>query len=234
MTLTDLSTPIRRALIVHAHPEPASFSSAQASAVAQQLRSEGVEVDFIDLYDIGWNPVLSREQFMDSPGYFKPQTEQMRAFADGTLPEPVGAHLAKLQDADLLVLSFPVWWFSMPAILKGWIDQVFLLSAIFGGGYGIFDEGGMTNKKAMMLLTTGGVEASFAPGASSAPGGYGDLNDFLYHVHRGMFEFVGYDVVHPFVTHAPVRLSDEEREQALAKARAYVTETLLAEPAAVR
>jgi NAD(P)H dehydrogenase (quinone) len=158
----------------------------------------------------------------------------MRAFADGTLPEPVGAHLAKLQDADLLVLSFPVWWFSMPAILKGWIDQVFLLSAIFGGGYGIFDEGGMTNKKAMMLLTTGGVEASFAPGASSAPGGYGDLNDFLYHVHRGMFEFVGYDVVHPFVTHAPVRLSDEEREQALAKARAYVTETLLAEPAAVR
>ena len=228
MTLTDSSNPIRRALIVHAHPEPASFSSAQASAVAQQLRSEGVEVDFIDLYDMGWNPVLSREQFMDGPGYFKPQAEQMRALTEGTLPEPVGAHLAKLQDADLLVLSFPVWWFSMPAILKGWIDQVFVLSAIFGGEHGIFDEGGMTNKKATVLLTMGGAEASYAAD------GYGELEDFLYHVHRGMFEFVGYDVVQPFVTHEPVRLSDEEREQALVKARAYVTETLLAEPAAVR
>ncbi len=218
------TAPVRRALIVHAHPEPASFSSAQATTLAQQLRSENVEVNVIDLYADGWDPVLAREQFMDGPGYFKPQAEQMRAHVGGTLPAPVKESLARLQDADLLVLSFPLWWFSMPAIVKGWIDQVFLVSAIFGGEYGIFAEGGMAGRKAMLLMTTGGTRAAYAP---DNPVGYGDVDKFLYHIHHGMLAFVGYDVVPPFITHEPVRIDDAARESALAELRSYVTNKVL-------
>ena len=218
------TAPVRRALIVHAHPEPASFSSAQADALAQQLRSEDVEVHVIDLYADGWDPVLAREQFMDGPGHFKPQAEQARAVAEGTLPAPVEESLARLQEADLLVLSFPLWWFSMPAIIKGWIDQVFLVSAVFGGEHGIFAEGGMAGRKAMLLMTTGGASSAFAP---DNPVGYGDLDKFLYHIHHGMLEFVGYDVVPPFITHEPVRLDDAARESARAELRSYVTNKVL-------
>lgn len=218
------TAPARRALIVHAHPEPASFSSAQANTFAQQLRSENVDVHVIDLYADGWDPVLAREQFMDGPGYFKPGVEQMRALVEGTLPAPVKESLARLQEADLLVLSFPVWWFSMPAIIKGWIDQVFLISAIFGGEYGIFAEGAMVGKKAMLLMTTGGTRADYVPDNSV---GYGDLDKFLYHIHHGMLEFVGYDVVPPFITHEPVRLDDAARESALAELKSYVTNKVL-------
>ena len=224
MSSIQTAAPARRALIIHAHPEPNSFSTAQANAFADQMRSENVEVDFVDLYAEQWDPVLAREQFMDGPGYFKPQAEQMRALSEGSLPQPVKESLHKVQHADLLVLSFPLWWFSVPAIMKGWVDQVFVINAIFGGEYGIFAEGGMTGKKAMLLVTTGGAEAAYTP---NNPDGYGDIDKFLFHIHRGMLEFVGYDVIPPFVTHEPVRLGDEARASALADARAYVTNKVL-------
>jgi NAD(P)H dehydrogenase (quinone) len=49
------------------------------------------------------------------------------------------------------------------------------------------------------------------------------MDKFLFHIHRGMLEFVGYDVISPFITHEPVRLDDEARKSALADAKAYVT-----------
>ena len=223
MATSPPAAPVRSALIVHAHPEPESFSSAQAAAVADQLRSEGVDVCTIDLYAEGWDPVLAREQFLDGPGYFKPQAEQLRAVAAGTLTDPVKTHLDQLQRAELLVLSFPLWWFSMPAIMKGWVDRVFVMGATFGGEHGIFTGGGLSDKKAMLLLTTGGAQAAFAPDALE---GYGDMNTFLFHIHRGMLEFVGYDVLPPVVTHGPARLDDADRAAALAHARGQVAAAL--------
>ncbi|RZL64192.1 MAG: hypothetical protein EOP29_29905, partial [Rhodococcus sp. (in: high G+C Gram-positive bacteria)] len=119
------STSVRSALLVHAHPEPTSFSTAQAAAVTEELRRHGVAVRSIDLYTEGWDPVLSRGQFSDSDveRHFKPQAEQVRAVANGTLADPVKTHLQQVEEADLLVLSFPLWWFSMPAIMKGWVDR---------------------------------------------------------------------------------------------------------------
>lgn len=211
------STVVRRALIVHAHPEDASFSSAQATAAAAALRGATVEVDRIDLYAEDWDPVLSREQFLDGPGYFKPQAEQLRAVEAETLEPAVRAHLDQLLEADLLVLSFPLWWFSMPATMKGWVDRVFAMGATFGGEHGIFSDGALRGKKAVLLLTTGGSGPAFAPGADE---GYGALDDFLFHIHRGMLEFVGYEVLEPVVTYGPARLTAEERSEALQHVRA--------------
>jgi NAD(P)H dehydrogenase (quinone) len=198
------------ALIVHAHPEPRSFSTAQMATAARALRDAGYEVDVLDLYGEAWAPTLSREQFAPT-GHFKPQAEQQRAVEAGTLDASVSAHLDRLLAADLLVLSFPLWWFSLPAILKGWVDRVFVMGAAFGGKYGLFDDAALAGKRAMLLVTTGGSSESFQPG-----GAFGSLDDFLFHIRRGMLEFVGYRVLDPIVTYGPAHMTDRERAAALA------------------
>jgi NAD(P)H dehydrogenase (quinone) len=205
------------ALIVHAHPEPLSFSTAQMTAAARTLRDSGYRVDVLDLYAEGWGPVLARDEFPGTEGHFKPQTEQMRAVKDGSLDATVQAHLDRLLAADLLVLSFPMWWFSVPAILKGWIDRVFVMGATFGGDYGLFEEGALAGKQAMLLLTTGGSAEGFSPGGS-----LGAMDDFLFPIRRGVLEFVGYRVLDPVITYGPAHMTDQERVAALDAVRASV------------
>ncbi|UJB45999.1 NAD(P)H-dependent oxidoreductase [Streptomyces sp. A1-5] len=205
------------ALIVHAHPEPQSFSTAQMATAAQALRDAGYRVDVLDLYSEAWAPTLAREEFAPVEGHFKPQAEQQRAVKDGTLDATVRDHLDRLLAADLLVLSFPLWWFSLPAILKGWVDRVFVMGAVFGGDHGLFGDAALAGKRAMLLFTTGGSSESFQRG-----GTLGSMDDFLFHIHRGMLEFVGYQVLDPVVTYGPAHLTDQERATALDTVRESV------------
>ncbi|MEV4561187.1 NAD(P)H-dependent oxidoreductase [Kitasatospora sp. NPDC049285] len=198
------------ALIVHAHPEPLSFTAAQMATAAQALRDAGYQVDVVDLYRDGWAPILSRDEFAPVEGHFKPQAEQMRAVREGTVDAAVQDQLERMLAADLLVLSFPMWWFSLPAILKGWVDRVFVMGALFGGDHGFFETAALAGKKAMLLFTTGGSGETFLDG-----GAFGPLDDFLFHIHRGMLEFVGYQVLEPVITFGPAHLGDEERAAAL-------------------
>ncbi|MEV0374469.1 NAD(P)H-dependent oxidoreductase [Streptomyces sp. NPDC050636] len=205
------------ALIVHAHPEPHSFSTAQMTTAAQALRDAGYRVDVLDLYSDAWAPALAREEFAPVEGHFKPQAEQRRAFKDGTLDAAVKAHLDRLLAADLLVLSFPMWWFSLPAILKGWVDRVFVMGGVFGGDYGLFGDAALAGKRAMLLFTTGGPSESFRPG-----GAFGSMDDFLFHIHHGMLEFVGFQVLDPVVTYGPAHMTHQERTAALDAVRESV------------
>ena len=206
------------ALIVRSHPEPGSFSSSQTDVAASALAGAGYVVDTIDLYGDEWQPVLDRSEFPATEGLFKPQAAQMRAVVDGTLDGIVQEHLDRLIGADLLVLSFPLWWFSVPAILKGWIDRVFVMGAVFGGEHGLFDEAALAGKDAVLLVTTGGSEEAFG-----ADGAFGLMDDFLFHLRRGVLEFVGYRVLEPVITYGPARLDEPSREAALAVVRERFT-----------
>lgn len=217
------------ALIVHAHPEPRSFSTAQMTTAARTLNGAGYHVDVLDLYAEGWAPVLRREQFTSTEDRFKPQAEQVRAVREGTLDREVEAHLQRLLAADLLVLSFPMWWFSMPAVLKGWVDRVFVMGGVFGGEHGFFEDAALTGRRAMLLFTTGGSAEAFEPG-----GAFGPMDDFLFHIHRGMLEFVGYEVLDPVVTHKPVRMTDEERGVALKRVERAIADVAGAATAPIR
>lgn len=202
------------ALIVHAHPEPTSFSSAQAHAARESLTALGYSVELIDLYARSWNPVLERGEFTPFDGAFKPQREQWNAVKDGTLHPDVRADLDRVLAADLLVLSFPLWWFSLPAILKGWLDRVFVMGGVSGGDLGAFDGGALVGRRAVVLATTGGSAEAF-----TRDGAFGSADDFLFHVHRGMLEFVGYDALQPIITYGPAHLGDAERAESLAAVR---------------
>ncbi len=204
-----------RALIVHAHPEPGSFCAAQMREAAGTLQAQGYEVQISDLYAQGWSAGLGRGDFTHPQGgHFKPQAEQVRAAQDHTFAPDVAAELEKLLGADLLVFSFPLWWFSLPALLKGWVDRVFAMGAAYGAGVGTYDKGRFVGRRALLLFTTGGPESAYGPQADN-----GELETVLFHVHNGMLRFAGYTVLAPVVGFSPVRVSDDERAAQLGRVR---------------
>jgi NAD(P)H dehydrogenase (quinone) len=107
-----------RFLVLYAHPDPESFSAALHRCVLDTLRRGGHEVDDCDLYAEGFDPVLPYEErirYLDVP-------ENRR---------PVEDYVRRLERAEGLVLVFPVWNFGFPAILKGFLDRVFLPGVSF-------------------------------------------------------------------------------------------------------
>lgn len=207
-----------RVLIVHAHPEPTSFNGAMTREATAALLQAGNEVVVSDLYAMGFDPVSDRRNFttVTDPIRFSQQTEEAYASGhDGFAPE-LRVEMDKLLWCDALILQFPLWWFGLPAILKGWIDRVFAVGVAYGGGRW-FDRGVFTGKRAMCSLTTGGSFLAF-----SQRGMNGTPAAILFPLHRGILQFVGFSVVEPFIVHAPARLTDEERRRQLARYREHV------------
>lgn len=204
---TATTAPLR-ALIVHAHPDPESFSSAQMRAAAGGLSEAGYNVQVIDLYREAFEPVLDRGEFGLGPGRFKPAIAQERAYTGGTLAEDVKSHLDMLMKADLLVLSFPLWWYSTPAILKGWLDRVFIPGAVYSDEME-FETAALHGARARLLVTTG-VEAERYGARTS----FGAIDDLLLPLTRSL-EYVGLAVGRPVVTWRPTRLTPKVRRERL-------------------
>lgn len=202
-------------LIVHAHPEPKSFTAALRNQAVETLQARGHQVRVSDLYAMNWNPVASAEDFAarENPEYLVYALEQRRSSKEQTLASDIQQELDKLLWADLLILNFPIYWFSTPAILKGWIDRV-LVSGICYGGKRFYDQGGLRGKKALVTVTLGGREHMFGEGAIHGP-----LEDMLRPLLRGTLAYVGLDVLKPFVGwHVPY-ISAQARQDFLTSYR---------------
>ncbi|QXI30853.1 NAD(P)H-dependent oxidoreductase [Pseudomonas vanderleydeniana] len=198
-------------LIIHAHPEPQSFTAALREQALRTLQAQGHSVQVSDLYAMNWNPVASAGDFAtrDNPDYLVYALEQRLGVKNGSLADDIRQELDKLLWADLLILNFPLYWFSVPAILKGWIDRV-LVSGICYGGKRFYDQGGLVGKKALVTVTLGGREHMFGEGAIHGP-----LEDMLRPLLRGTLAYVGLDVLPPYVAwHVPY-ITAEAREQFL-------------------
>ncbi|GLZ85900.1 NAD(P)H quinone oxidoreductase [Metapseudomonas resinovorans] len=201
-------------LIVHAHPESQSFCSALRDLAVETLQGQGHEVRQSDLHALEWNPVASAADFSErqNPDYLVYALEQREGVKGGKIAPDIQRELDKLLWADLLILNFPLYWFSVPAILKGWIDRV-LVSGVCYGGKRFYDQGGLAGKKALVTLTLGGREHMFGEGAIHGP-----LEDMLRPLLRGTLAYVGLDVLPPFVAwHVPY-ISNDARQDFL---RAY-------------
>jgi NAD(P)H dehydrogenase (quinone) len=199
-------------LIVHAHHEPKSFSSALARRAEQTLIAQGHSVDFADLYAEKFNPVSDLRNFstVADADYLKQQTEEAHATEVGGFSPEIEEEIQRLDRCDVLIFSFPLWWFGMPAILKGWVDRVFAYARIYGGA-NIYETGlGKSQKRGLVLMTTGGGPDVY--------GGYGvnpSLNTILAPVQHGVFWFNGFLPLTPFVAWSPARVSAEERAEYL-------------------
>jgi putative NADPH-quinone reductase len=118
-----------RVLILFAHPVETSFNAALHAAMVEALKGAGHAVDDCDLYAEDFDPRLSRE-------------ERLRYHDIGPNIEPVRGYVERLRAAEAIVLSFPVWNFGYPAILKGFFDRVFLP----GVSFDLTPEGGVAPK----------------------------------------------------------------------------------------
>ena len=107
-----------RVLVLFAHPIETSFAAALHTTTVEALTAAGHDVDDCDLYAEGFNPVLSRE-------------ERLNYHDEEICTQPVQGYVDRLRAAEALVLNFPVWNFGYPAILKGFLDRVFLPGVSF-------------------------------------------------------------------------------------------------------
>ena len=103
--------------------------------VKDSLCAQRWQVTVSDLYAQGFNPVASSEDFgtRQDADYLMYALEQRHCYKNGTLGDDIQREIARVKDADLLVLVFPIFWYSVPAILKGWIDRVFISGEFYGG-----------------------------------------------------------------------------------------------------
>jgi NAD(P)H dehydrogenase (quinone) len=200
-----------RVFIVFAHPEARSFNGALFRAAQQSLRAAGHEVLVSDLYAIRFDPVSDRRNFtsVKNPEFFKQQIEEMHATEVHGFAGDVEAELRKMEACDLMIWQFPLWWFGLPGILKGWADRVFAMGRTYGGER-FYENGAFKGKRALLSLTTGGPEAVYQKG-----GWNGDIHAILRPIQRGILRFTGWDVLKPNIVYAPVRVSDEQRQASL-------------------
>ena len=205
-----------KVLIVYWHPEPKSFNGAMFHAACDELVSLGHEVITSDLYEMKFNPVSGRHNFMtvNDPDYYKQQIEEMHATDNQGFTVEIETEIKKIEACDLMIWQFPMWWFGLPATLKGWVDRVFAMKRTYGGGH-IYETGIFRDKRAFLSLTTGGPEEAYEKGGFN-----GDIMSILRPVHRGMLQFVGFDVLAPQIVYGPVHLTDGERAAHLADYRA--------------
>ncbi|UXV21853.1 NAD(P)H-dependent oxidoreductase [Pseudomonas fluorescens] len=200
-----------KVLIVHAHPEPQSFSAALRDQGVTTLQGLGHQVQVSNLYAMQWNPVASAADFStrENPEYLVYALEQRLGVKKQSIAADIQGELDKVLWADLLIFNFPIFWFSMPAMLKGWVDRV-LVSGVCYGGKRFYDQGGLAGKRALVTVTLGGREHMFGEGAIHGP-----LEDMLRPILRGTLAYVGYEVLAPFVAwHVPY-ISDEARRDFL-------------------
>lgn len=215
-----------KVLIVHAHPEPQSFNGGLTQAAVSRLKEAGHEVQVSDLYQMQWQPVSDRRNFVTvkDSHYYKQQIEEMHASQNDGFAADIKGELEKLEWCDLLVFQFPLWWFGLPAILKGWVDKVFAMGQIYGNG-AWYDKGHFVGKKALLSVTIGGPAAMYTESGIN-----GDINQILFPINHGIFSFVGFEVLPPFLVHAAARITQEEREEKIVQYGDYLLSVDKLEP----
>ncbi|TYR78835.1 NAD(P)H-dependent oxidoreductase [Priestia megaterium] len=170
-------------LVVYAHPNPKSFNSAIKTTVETVLKEQEHEVVVRDLYEIGFNPVLSGSDFA--------------AFKTGmNFPADIKTEQEYVTWADVITFIYPIWWTGLPAIAKGYVDRIFS----YGFAYAADGNGGylklLAGKKGVILNTQGHPENVYEEmGMKAAMEHTSD---------KGIFEFCGIELIeHKFFGSVP-------------------------------
>jgi NAD(P)H dehydrogenase (quinone) len=203
---------VMQILLVYAHPEPRSFNGAMKELALSELGLLGHDVVVSDLYAMqfwagaGWRDFKEPDE--DHPLHL--QTRQAEAARTGGFAPEVQAEIDRLLKCQALILQFPFWWFSVPGILKGWIDRVFAYGVTYGGG------ASLAGRRALVVTTTGGPHASYGED------GRGSVESHLKHLLVGTLAFCHMEVLPPFVAYGPGRLNEAGRAAILEQYRWHV------------
>ncbi|XP_045076715.1 ribosyldihydronicotinamide dehydrogenase [quinone]-like, partial [Coregonus clupeaformis] len=87
--------------------------------------SRAAKVVVSDLYAMNFRASATMDDITgEEPEHFKYGEETMEAWKEGRLSDDIIAEQRKVEAAELVIFQFPLYWFSVPAIMKGWIDRV--------------------------------------------------------------------------------------------------------------
>ncbi|CAN7772596.1 NAD(P)H-dependent oxidoreductase [Variovorax sp. LjRoot290] len=188
-------------------------------AAVDTLSGLGMHVVVSDLYAENFQPVAGRGDFRHrhsldrlSIAHEQRHAAPTRAFADDILREQ-----DRIVAADVLLFQFPLWWYAVPAILKGWADRVLAEGFAFTQD-ALFEDGLLRGKRAMIAVTTGGTQQELYDDRRHT----GTIEEFLKPFTGGVLSFVGLEVLPAFVAYAPASLSPEGREAQLGDYRAHL------------
>lgn len=128
--------------IVWAHPRADSLTAQMVQEIETRATHHGIRVSTLDLYRSGFNPVLGVE---DEPDWNNP---------DKQYSPTVHRLFSEMEGNDTVVVIFPLWWYSFPAMIKGYLERVWNFGLAYGGK--VFPA-----KKVCWLALVGGSEAGF-------------------------------------------------------------------------
>lgn len=131
-----------KTLLVVAHPRTDSLTARAAHLFATRIKASGHEVEIADLVAEGFDPVLRED---DEPDWSGPDKSYSLAVRD---------EMRRIERNDATVMIFPVWWWSMPAVLKGWVDRVWNHGWAYGGK-------SFPNRRAWMIGIAGSDAESY-------------------------------------------------------------------------
>ncbi|MGX9425577.1 MULTISPECIES: NAD(P)H-dependent oxidoreductase [Bradyrhizobium] len=205
-----------KVVLVFAHPEPKSLSASLRDVAVQELIGQGHEVRVSDLYAQEWKSEVDRADFPNWPVEKRlvAGAASSDAFHGDALTSDVKREIDNLVWADMLILQFPLWWYGMPAILKGWVDRVYANGFAYGVGehsdkrWGDrFGEGNLAGRRAMLIVTAGGWEEHYSDRGVNGP-----IDDLLFPINHGVLFYPGYEVLPPFVAYRVDRFSEADFE----------------------
>lgn len=200
--------------LVVAHPEQCSFNFALHHTAVNVLKKANIEYVVSDLYKQNFNPVAGKGDTTNFPTdeLFQLAKAQRIALSSNAFDISIQKEQQKLLSCDLLLFQFPLWWWSFPGILKGWIDRV------LSSGFAYGNNAILKPRKVMYSITTGGADSA------EELMYYQNKIDGLY---QDIFGFMGWETLPAFIAHGVQKKTDEERQQILTHYQAHLLKNVL-------
>jgi putative NADPH-quinone reductase len=160
----------------------------------------------------GWNDF--NIAIADAPSqYF--QAQQV-AYENGSLSSDIKRELEKIAWASHIIFQFPLWWFSVPAILKGWLDRELVKGFAYDAGK-VFHQGLLKGKTASLVVTTQSPESAYQINGMH----HATMDTFLHPIHHTL-RFVGIQPLTPYIIYAAFNLGISQKENILESYDAYL------------
>jgi NAD(P)H dehydrogenase (quinone) len=204
---------MKNALLITAHPYTESFNFSLRSQTIELLSKFGWQVNLSDLYQQNFNPILGPSDFSSlsvSVPVSLPKQQEV-AHRQALFNQEIMNEQSKLLAADLVILQFPLWWGSYPAILKGWIERV------ISNGYAYGSKFLLAEKKVLLSVTTGGA-------SNEEEVEYYQRK--LYELGADIFCYAKMKVLEPIISHGPARSNYKQRQVLLASSNQQLTSLL--------
>ena len=200
----------KKVLIVHAHPEPSSLTHQLVDVSMEALHEQGHDVLQSDLYAMRWKAAFDEHDFPERANARRLSfiEESGHAYRHRRQTADVAAEQEKVLAADAVVFQFPLWWYGMPAIMKGWLDRVWAFGLAYGykdaGNAYRYGDGAFKGKRAMLSVSVGGAARDYAPRGINGP-----LEQLLFPITHGSLHFPGFDVLPTFAVYGTGALTAE-------------------------